>query len=264
MNLKVNSALQTAGVGVIAIFLAGCASSSPQLTATAVYSQARAEVESLRATATIVRARMKTTLEYAGTRVGQAEEAGGLLRYSLINLGTDTSFVETSVSQIESAPTRNPQPTPGDVRAPDTGVITPHLPPTDVPTVIATAPPAATLPAPDDSQPRLENIVMASGVDDSDCASDANPRFTPQSEAIYIVANAHNVAAGANISSRWYRRGTEVAYFSFQAENNINGNCIWFFIDQTDTPFVPGAWSVEIRVDNISIATPVSFQITAE
>ncbi len=238
--------------------LAGCASGAPEMTATA-YSQARSEIDSLRATATVVRARMKTTLEYAGTRVGQAEEAGGLLQHSLSGLGTDTNYVETSVSLIKSGPTLIPPPTPIDESPPAAGAITPISRPTDIPVSAATA--TNPQPAPDDNRPRLENIVMASGVNNFDCAIDNNPRFTPQSEAIYIVAEAHNIAAGASISSRWYRRGTEVAYFSFEAENDINGNCIWFFIDQTDTTFFPGSWSVEIRVDDAPMSTPIAFQI---
>ncbi len=239
--------------------LAGCASGAPEMTATA-YSQIRSEIENLRATATVVRARMKTTLEYAGTRVGQAEEAGGLLQHSLSSLGTDTNYVETSVSLIKSGPTLIPPPTPIDARAPAASAITPISRPTDIPAA-ATATATNPQPAPDDNRPRLENIVMASGVNDFDCAIDSNPRFTPQSQAIYIVAEAHNIAAGASISSRWYRRGTEVAYFSFEAENDINDNCIWFFIDQTDTTFFPGSWSVEIRVDDTPLSTPIAFQI---
>ncbi|MCY3778749.1 MAG: hypothetical protein OXG78_00440 [Chloroflexi bacterium] len=231
------------------------------MTATAVYSHARANIESLRATATVVRARMKTTLEYAGTRVAQAEDAAGLLRFSLISLGTDTNFVETSVSLIESFPTVVSQPSPADTRAQAVGLITSIPPPTDLPVAAATAQATNPQPVLDNDQPRLENIVMASGVDDYDCAVDSNPVFTPQSAEVYVVAEAFNVAAGATISSRWYRRGTEVAYFSFQAENDINGNCIWFFIDQTDTAFTPGSWSVEIRVDDIPIGTPIAFLI---
>ena len=257
MSLRLNPLVASALFS--ACLLVGCASGAPELTATAVYSQALKEIESLRATATVIRARMKTTLEYAGTRVGQAEEAGGLLRHSLSSLGTDTSFIETSASRIESGPTQILPPTQMETRAPAASAITPVSRPTNVPVATATAtdPP----PTPDPERPRLENVVMASGVNSIDCAIDSNPRFTPQSEAIYIVAEALNVPAGASIASRWYRRGTEVAYFSFEAENDINGNCIWFFIDQTDTTFFPGAWSVEIRVDDVPLSNPIAFQV---
>ena len=261
MIVRLRLRLITALTLFAACLLAGCASGAPELTATAVYSRARSEIESQRATATVVRARMKTTLEYAGTRVGQAEEAGGLLRHSLSSLGTDTNFIETSASQIESGPTQIPPPTQIATRAPAANAITPISRPTNFPLAPTTVP-TASPPAPADDRPRLDNIMMASGVNNVDCAIDYNPRFTPQSEAIYIVAEAHNIAAGASISSRWYRRGTEVAYFSFQADNDINGNCIWFFIDQTDTTFFPGSWSVEIRVDDVPLSNPIAFQVT--
>ena len=112
------------------------------MTATAVYSQARANIESLRATATVVRARMKTTLEYAGTRVAQAEDAGGLLRFSLISLGTDANFVETNVSLIGSLPTVNTEPAPAETGAQPVGLISPMARPTDGPIAAATAPAA--------------------------------------------------------------------------------------------------------------------------
>ena len=246
----------------MAAILCGCASSEPQMTTTAVYAQAQAGLQRLRGTATVVRARMKTTLDYAGTRVRQAEDAGDLLRFSLISLGTDTSFVETSISQIEELPTLEARSKRQSRAAPAISAITPVARETVTPIVLAASPPPAVPPS-DDAGPRLENIVMASGVDASDCALDASPVFTPLSEAIYVVAKAFNIRAGSAISSRWYRRGTEVAYFSFDAANDIDGNCIWFFIDQTDTPFVPGGWRVEILVDDALIGSPIAFQVAA-
>ena len=37
----------------------------------------------------------------------------------------------------------------------------------------------------------------------------------------------------------------------------------WFFIDQTDTPFTVGSWSVEISVDGSPLSSPVAFQIVS-
>ena len=239
------------------LMLPACSSSAPELTATAVYERARADIDTLRATATVVRARMKTTLEHAVTRVAQAQEAAEFLRHNLINLGFESDAIETSVGQLqqfafESSPT---------LPARDAGsAITPVTPPSAVPLAGATSSTiaAATAPA---SGPRLANMVMASGVRDNDCAVNVNPRFTLASSEIYVVAEAYDIPAGASISSSWQRRGTEVASFSFQPESAINGKCIWFYIDQTDTPFVVGAWSVEIRVDGQPVASPIAFQI---
>lgn len=246
----------------LATALSACASSAPQLTATVVYERAKAEVENLRSTATVARARMKTTLEYAAARVAQAEDAGEFLQFSLIGLGTEASFVATSASQIESAPTQILLTSPTARLGAEISAVTPNALATRAPaasaTIPATSPPQVTA-----SGPRLDNIVMASGVDRNDCAIDVNPVFTPASTEIYVVAEAHEIPAGSKISSRWHRRGIEVAYFSFDAEDSIDGNCIWFFIDQTDTAFVAGAWSVELRVDNVPLGSPVAFQVHA-
>ena len=247
----------------VAAALSACVSSSPHLTSTVIYERAKADVESLRATATVVRARMKTTLEYAAARVEQAQDAGEFLQFSLIGLGTEASFIATAVSQIESAPTHETEASPAATRQAAIAVVTPVAISTAAPTASATRPALASAPQATTSGPHLENVVMASGVDRNDCAIDVNPVFTTASTEIYVVAEAHNIAAGSKISSRWHRRGIEVAYFSFDVENRIDGNCIWFFIDQTDTAFVAGAWSVELRVDNIPIGSPVAFQISA-
>ena len=259
LTLRLTSALLLLSLG---IGLAGCASDAPQATATVLYERAKAEVENLRSTATVVRARMKTTLEYAAARIAQAEDAGEFLQFSLIGLGTDTGFIATNVSQIESAPTRIALATPTATRLAPISGVTPIDAPTAVPTAAANRP-ATSPPQVTAAGPRLDNIVMASGVNRNDCAIDVNPAFTPASREIYVVAEAYNVPAGAKISSRWHRQGIEVAYFSFDVENRIDGNCIWFFIDQTDTAFVTGAWSVELRVDNVRVASPVAFQVQA-
>ena len=260
LTRRLTSALALLSLG---LGLAGCASDAPQATATVLYERAKAEVESLRSTATVARARMKTTLEYAAARIAQAEDAGEFLQFSLIGLGTDTGFIATNVSQIESAPTRIALATATAPRRAEVRTARPITLATLAPTASATRPAIASSPQATVSGPRLENIVMASGVNRNDCAIDVNPAFTPASSEIYVVAEAFNVPAGAKISSRWHRQGIEVAYFSFDVENRIDGNCIWFYIDQTDTAFVAGAWSVELRVDNVRVASPVAFQVQA-
>ena len=246
-------------LAIAAAAISGCRSTGPELTATAVYERAITQLESLRTTATVVRARMKTTLEYAGTRVGQAVEARAFLQFSLENLGTDSAFIEANIQAIVDAPITETQPPPARPAPGDSTATTSLDAPAAVPIANATPRPAATA----DQRPRLENIVLATGVGRDDCALDANPRFTPESTEIYIVADAYNIARGATIASSWKRQGAEVARFSFQPENAINGNCIWFFIDQTDAAFTIGAWSVEIFVDGASVTSPLAFQIVS-
>jgi len=242
----------------LAAFLAACQSTEPQLTATAVYIEAQAAIESLRSTATVARARMQTTLDHAATRVARAEEAGKFLRSNLINLGTDTSFIDDSLQQLEAIATQRPSTIAANPNAPPADD---RVPPTITPITVVTPPVETHSPPSPLDGPRLENIVMATGVDSNDCAIDVNPRFTPQSTAIYVVGRAFNIPAGASISSIWLRSGLEVVSFSFHREYEINDSCIWFFIDQSDTPFSPGNWSVELRVDGAPVSSPLAFQI---
>ncbi len=241
-----------------AAILTACRSDEPQQTATAVYQEAAANIEALRATATVARARVQTTLDYAGTRVGQAESARAFLSSNLIGLGTEAAYIEEDLAQLEELATPVSQTTPIEQAS---GAATAEArPPTRERSTIVT-PPAVTPPT--ESGPRLENITMSSGVNEFECARDVNPRFTPASTAIYVVGRAYRIPAGATISSTWRRSGEDVVSFSFHREHEINDNCIWFYIDQTDTPFTVGSWSVEISVDGAPLSSPVAFQIVA-
>ena len=248
-------------VASVAIIITSCRSTEPQQTATAVYDEAFASYEILRTTATVVRARIQTTLDYAGTRVGQAEAAGTFLASNLIGLGTEAAFIEESLKHVDPLAAPIPQ-TPAVDQARQF-VTADALQPTLAPGIIVTPPAVTPAPTSIPSGPRLENITMASGVNEFDCAIDVNPRFTPASTEIYVVGRAYSIPAGATISSSWRRAGTEIVSFSFHKDHDINDNCIWFFIDQTDTPFTLGSWSVEISVDGVPLASPVAFQIVS-
>ena len=248
-------------VAGVAAVLTACRSNEPQQTATAVYQEAVADIEALRATATVVRARVQTTLDYAGTRVGQAESARAFLASNLISLGTEAAYIEENLAQLEPLASPVSRNTPA---AQTSGAVTVEAqPPTQRAETIVTPPAVTPQPTATASGPRLENITMASGVNEFECARDVNPRFTPSSTAIYVVGRAYRIPAGATISSTWRRAGVEVVSFSFHREHEINDNCIWFYIDQTDTPFTVGSWSVEISVDGVPLSSPVAFQIVA-
>jgi len=248
-------------VAAAAIGLSACQSAAPQQTATAAYDEALANVDMLRSTATVVRARIQTTLDHAGTRVGQAEAAGTFLASNLINLGTDAAHIEAGLAQLNTLAAPESQPLQADQTARSDTVDAAR--PTDSPRVIVSPPVVTPAPSPTQLGPRLENITMASGVNEFDCAIDVNPRFTPASTAIYVVGRAYSILAGATISSSWRRQGTEIVSFSFHRDHDINDNCIWFYIDQTDTAFTVGSWSVEISVDGVPVAAPVAFQIVS-
>ena len=240
------------------MLLSACGTSTDQLTLVADHQAVSTQMTDIRSSATVVRARMQITLDFAGTRAVEVEQHGQFLRSTLVALGTDSAYISNNLPLPGNFPTFTPQPTsPVNIpvtRAPQP-IVTEELNAQGTPIQITIEPTEAS------NQARFENIVLSSGVGDDDCAIDTNPRFTPASPEIYVVATAYDVPSGATISSIWQSNGTEVALFSFQAENAISGNCIWFFIDQSDAEFVVGPWSVELRVDNVGIAPPIPFQI---
>ena len=179
---------------------------------------------------------MQTTLDHAGTRVAQATEAGVFLRNSLIKLGTDSTVIAENLSLIRILstvvpPTRSP----GD-RA---GVDVQTAPPTPVPRAIVTPPVVTPQPTATKSGPRLQDVVMSSGVNNLDCAIDVNPRFTPDFVAIYVVARAYSVPAGATITSNWQRRGYRGCALQFR-ERIRNQRQLHLVLHRSNGYAIPG------------------------
>jgi hypothetical protein len=243
---------------IATLLLSACGTSTEQLTLVADHGLANTQVADIRSSATVVRARMQITLDFAGTRAVDVEQQGQFLRSTLASLGTESAFINNNLPLPGNFPTFTPQPT-SPINAPATLALQPlateELNADGIPIQLTIDPPEVT------NQPRFENIILSSGVGDDDCAIDTNPRFTPASTEIYVVAMAYDVPANATISSSWQYNGTEVALFSFQTETAISKNCIWFFIDQTDAEFVVGTWSVELRIGDGLAAPPIPFQI---
>lgn len=237
--------------------LTACGTPTEELTIVANNQLASTQIADIRGTATVVRARLQITLDFAGTRAVEVEQQGQFLRSTLVSLGTESAFISSNLPLPGNFPTFTPQPT-SPVRVQVTPVAQPIA--TGEVNAEGTIIPLTIEPADSDTQPRLENIVLSSGVNDNDCAIDTNPRFTPDSIEIYVVATGYNIPAGSSIASVWQSNGAEVALFSFQPETNIDGNCIWFFIDQSDVEFIAGAWSVELRINDVSTLS-IPFQI---
>jgi hypothetical protein len=244
---------------LIGLFLlSACGTSNDQLTLVANHNIANTQMVDIRASATVVRARMQITLDFAGTRAIEVEQQGQFLRSTLVSLGTESAFINNNLPLPGNFPTFTPQPT-SPVNVPITPAPQPQV--TEELNAEGTLV-QVTLPATEAStEARFENIVLSSGVNDNDCAVNTNPRFTPTSTEIYIVATAYDVPTNATITSIWQSQGTEVALFSFDTQSAINGNCIWFFIDQNDAEFVVGTWSVELWIDDVVASPPIPFQI---
>ncbi len=220
-----------------------------QQTLIAEHDAAGTELAIQAATATIASARLRTTLDFAGTQVGFARDQGELLRSTLIARGTDSAVIDAFLEgvQVDTLPTATPRP--------------PDTPPLVQPSPNAGGPTLSDPQNADSPQPRLSNPIFTDGVGDNGCALSVNPTFTPQSEAIYIVVTAQNIPAGTQIASRWRQGEQEIAFYDYVPPADIASECVWFFIDQTDAIFSAGSWSVALELDGQPVGTPIPFTI---
>lgn len=223
-----------------------------ELTLAAQNATLREQMTDVFGTATIEADRLQVTLEYMGTRVRQAELQNEQLRATLVARGTDPAAIgnldPNAVTLIPTSGTGNFPPG-GITPAPDAQQAQGQ----SNPTVVVT--PGTS------NQPTLSNIVMASGVGSDDCAVNTTSTFSSTDPEIYVVATAINIQPGMQIASRWRVGGNEIVH-DFTPNFAINGNCIWFFIDQADTPFTPGNWNVQLEINGTPVGSPVQFSIS--
>ncbi len=190
------------------------------------------QIAALRETATISAERLQVTVEYMATRAEVAQRQRQGLEATLVARGS---------------------PAPGNITVP-TGTPFP-LPGTTLPTA-----PAASLTPLAPGQAVLTDVVMAASVRDDDCASEPRYAFETYSERIYIVATAHNIRAGTLLAARFVISGREVLH-EWRPGSTIDGNCIWFFVDQSDLPFVAGSWNVRLELNEQPASEAINFSI---
>ena len=224
---------------------AACASVSPaERTLETENEMLATQVADMRATATIAADRLRITIEYGQTAVGQARRQNEMLAATVAALGGDVGSVRPGAAL----------PTPSlaalDVAAAPAPGGTP-------PAALAQPPLTPTTPPP----PSLYNLVTAEGVGPNDCALAAVSQFSTAAQRIYVVATAANIAPGTRLASRWFRDGAEVIRHEFRPDFAIQQACVWFFIDPTETPFTPGSWSVQLEIENTPAGAPVTFTI---
>ena len=193
------------------------------------------QIAALRETATVGAERLQVTVEYMATRAEVAQRQRQGLEFTLVARGS---------------------PAPGSVTVP-TGTPFP-LPGTALPTVQAAPSASFTLIAP--GQAALTNVVMAAYVRNDDCASEPVYEFETNSDRIYIVATAHNIRAGTRLAARFFISGREVLH-EWRPGAAIDGNCIWFFVDQSDLPFAAGTWNARLELNEAPASDAISFRI---
>ncbi len=193
------------------------------------------QISALRETATIGAERLQITVEYMATRAAVARRQRQELEHTLVARGSPAPGSST-------VPTGTPFPLPG----------------TTLPTALAA--PSASLTPLAPGQAALTNVIMAAYVRNDDCASEPVYEFATNSDRIYIVATAHNVRAGTLLAARFVISGREVLH-EWRPGSSIDGNCIWFFVDQSDLPFAAGTWNARLELNETPASGAITFSI---
>lgn len=226
------------------LLLAACQRQNEiQLTLIAQNATLESEIDAIRQTATVHSERLQITVDYVGTLVGRAESERVQLQATLVARGTDPASIANIAAQFNT-------PFPVIGTPVEMNLVTP-----------ASDQMGATPEAP--TGPALVNYMMAPGVGSDDCALNPTTTFTTTTPEIYVVATGMNIPAGTNIAARFSVGGQEIRH-DFTPNFEINGACIWFYIDQSDLVFRPGTWSVLLELNGAAASPSIPFTITGE
>lgn len=241
---------------MLAVITAACAPQNQvELSLAATNVVLSTEIAYIRSTATAAADSLQITVEYIGTQASQSERQNGQLQATLIARGEDPAALSNINAQaITPLPTIGQAGDGGETTLP---VVTPN--PNDV--AVTPFGTEEVSQGANTGAPALTNIVMSSGVGSDDCAQGTTSTFAAADERIYVVATALNISPGTTIIARYQVGGQEVAH-SFTPDFAIDENCIWFYMDQSDAPFTPGNWSVQLELNGVSAGPAVPFSIT--
>lgn len=203
------------------------------------------QLANVRSTAAVDADRLQVTAVYVETAVAQSRLQNQRLAATIEALGGNAALV----APIASTPT--------------TDLVNPLSPAATTAAVVGSSGSETVQVATDTPAPAgLYNIVTARGVGANDCALAPVSSFTTADTSIYVVATASNIAPGTLLASRWFLEGSEVITHDFTPDFAINQNCIWFYIDPTETTFTPGNWTVQLEVNGQPAGEPVAFTLS--
>ncbi|MEO0561971.1 MAG: hypothetical protein AAF125_07655 [Chloroflexota bacterium] len=271
-NVKRGS-IYTALLILLATLLSACGGivgpTAQEMTLQARNGELSSQLDALRQTATVEMDRMMVTVEYSSTEVRAVAFQRDALRATLVARGTDPGFIDVTSPQSGNGlppgidtTSLLPTPAPGIAAAPAV------TPPGAVAANPALSPDqlAAVTPTPvlDTNAPRLIDPVLATGVTNNDCAANNATTFPSTASEIYAVATAQNFPAGTTVSAIWAFEGIEQGRYDIPFDFAIQDACIWAFIDQSDFPFTPGNWTVQMLINGNPAVGPLSFTITGD
>lgn len=255
--------LKRALLFMFVVFLSACSNEGvSQQTLVAFEAHLDQQREVIGATSTAEHELLLLTLDYSYVELTRTQSQYNSMNIILATRGM-TVEVPTQVSTLPAPDTPAPFNTPEPNQPPIDVIVTPFMSPT--PEIIPTLTPDETIitqPTTTTSTNNLRDIVLSSSVGDDDCANGITNTFTTQSERIYIVALAFDIAPNTDISSVWYRGDEQLTVFTFTPSFPINNACIWFYADTTDFTFSVGSYDVILQLNGQDVTPPIGFTIT--
>lgn len=243
--------------------LTACAEGGEALTLEANYLDASTQIADIRLTATVQAARARTTLDFIGTRSSLSATESVFLEETLVATGFLPDALATQREVVlGSTPTPMPSPTAAAEATQEANglpINTPTAPP-----VTPLAPNATNTIAPtfDPNGLRVGSIVTATGAGDDGCGAGITSTFSTTTPEIYVITPAFNLSTTDTFSAHWTQEGLPIGpVYTFTPDFEVDELCVWFFVDPTDFPFIAGNYSVEIKVNDVSVAVPVPFVI---
>lgn len=225
------------------IWLAACAPADPESPIELTSSSLKTQIAAIRRSATVAVERLQITVIGARSQLEQIRGNYESLSGTLAARGYDPASVALPTAAAGSAARAAARSTATAL------IITP-------PATVGTSESDETR-----SVPRLSDFRIGLEVGGDDCIAAPLLTLAANVPAIYTSARAENLPAGARLRTIWYAAGEERASLTYAPDFAIEDSCVWFFIDPSDTPFVPGAWEVRWELADLPYPSQ-SFTIT--
>ena len=216
--------------------LAACAPQDTDAPIQQTAASLETQIVAIRRSATVAAERMQITVVGSRAQLDQISSNYAALSGTLAARGYDPATLGLPATADASAPQITQSPVLSNA---PTLVITPPSPRST-----AQLSPASSIPA-------LSDFRIGLDIGSDDCVSAPNLTFAAEAPAIYASARAHDLPAGAQLRTRWFAAGEERVTLTYSPDFAVVDHCVWFFINPSDTPFVPGAWAVSWELGDV-------------
>lgn len=109
------------------------------------------------------------------------------------------------------------------------------------------------------------NTIVAStgtarSIRGSDGCIDVRQSVFASNEQIFATMVAYNLIGNTRVTAEWKYRGQPVFVEDWRAPRDLSQTCVWFSLDSSKAPLLPGEWAVTIYTDGF-YAAAMNFEI---